>query len=152
MIGGGDIIEGGEGNVVGGRLGRGHVIGGGDIIEGGEGNVVWGGEGNVVVGEGVYFVGEGGENVVEGGGGDFVEGGDMTVRECKVVEVMELVELPQVLVEVDQSIFVVLNIIYTTSKRLSLGAGLAKSLLSCRLMAYFFISVIQFFHGSQIPK
>ena len=32
MIGGGDIIEGGEGNVVGvGELGRGHVIGGGDI-------------------------------------------------------------------------------------------------------------------------
>ena len=33
MIGGGDIIERGEGNVVGGGegLGRGHVIGGGDI-------------------------------------------------------------------------------------------------------------------------
>ena len=47
MIGGGDIIEGGEWNVVGGGegLGRGHVIGGGDIIEGGEGNVVGGREG-----------------------------------------------------------------------------------------------------------
>ena len=45
MIGGGDIIEGGEGNAVGGRegLGRRHVIGGGYIIEGGEGNVVGGG-------------------------------------------------------------------------------------------------------------
>ena len=29
-----------------------------------------------------------------------VEGGDMTVGECRVAEVMELVELPQVLVEV----------------------------------------------------
>ena len=29
-----------------------------------------------------------------------MEGGDMTVGECKVVEVIELVELPQVLVEV----------------------------------------------------
>ena len=56
MIGGGDIIEGGGGNVVGARertcdrgrgegLGRGHVIGGGDIIEGGGGNVVGGGKG-----------------------------------------------------------------------------------------------------------
>ena len=71
-------VGGGEG------LGRGHVIGGGDIIEGGEGNVV-GGRGRGCVTE---------------GGGDFVEGGDMTVGECKVVEVMELVELPQVLVEV----------------------------------------------------
>ena len=49
VIGGGDIVEGREGNVIGGGegLGRGHVIGGGDIIEGG---VVGGGEGNVVGG------------------------------------------------------------------------------------------------------
>ena len=47
MIGGGDIIGGGEGNVVGGGegLGRGHVIGGGYIIGGGEGNVVGEGKG-----------------------------------------------------------------------------------------------------------
>ena len=36
MIGGGNVVEGGEG------LGRGHVIVGGDIIDGGEGNVVGG--------------------------------------------------------------------------------------------------------------
>ena len=46
------------------------------------------------------IVEEEGEDVVEGRGGDVVEGGDMAVGECKVAEVMELVELPQVLVEV----------------------------------------------------
>ena len=60
MIGGGDSIEGGGGNVVGEELGRGHVVGGGDIIEGLEGkgmlNVVGGGEGlgrGHVIGEGM---------------------------------------------------------------------------------------------------
>ena len=53
--------------------------------------------GGEVVGE---VVGEAGGDVVEGIGGDVVEGGDMAVGECKVAEVMELVEFPQVLVEV----------------------------------------------------
>ena len=40
------MIEGGEGNVIGGgAIGRGHVIWGGDIIEGGEGNVEGDGKG-----------------------------------------------------------------------------------------------------------
>ena len=59
-------------------------MGGGDVVN----------EGGRVIVEG------GGGDVVEGRGGDVVEGGDMTVGECKVAEVMELVELPQVLVEV----------------------------------------------------
>ena len=45
----------GGGGIGGKGLGRGHVIGGGDSIEGGEGNVVRGGEGlgrGHVIGEG----------------------------------------------------------------------------------------------------
>ena len=54
-------------------------------------------------GGGVIMEGEGtlrGRGWRRGRRGDVVEGGDMTVGECKVAEVMELVELPQVLVEV----------------------------------------------------
>ena len=87
--GGVDVVGEGGGEVVGG--GGGEVVGeaGGDVVEGGGEDVV------KEVGGG----GEG-EDVVEGRGGDVVEGGDMAVGECKVEEVMELVELPQVLVEV----------------------------------------------------
>ena len=63
--------------------GGGVVEGGGDVVKEG-GGALW------REGEGMLWK----EGVEEG-----VEGGDMTVGECKVAEVMELVELPQVLVD-----------------------------------------------------
>ena len=94
--GGEDVVkEGGWGIVEGGDVVEGR---GGDIVEGGGEDVMKEGGGGIV--EGGDVVEGGGEDVVKGGGGDIVEGGDMTVGEYKVAKVMELVELPQVLVEV----------------------------------------------------
>ena len=69
---------------------------GGDVVKGGEGH--YGGRGRGRCG---------------GRGWGIVEGGNVTVGECKVAEVMELVELPQVLVDPLQK--------YRSAKHMLLG-------------------------------
>ena len=81
----------------------------GDIVEGGEGmrgRRCCEGRGRGHCGRRGRNEGGGGHccgrerQCCRGRGGDIVEGGEMTVVECKVAEVMELVDLLQVLLEV----------------------------------------------------